>query len=867
MIELKGYQQRALETLSNYFNRCVMLDNADTAFYETTRDVYGQGIPYNNLKELPGIPCVCIRIPTGGGKTIVACHAINVAAQDLLQTTHPLVLWLVPSNAILDQTINALRNPQHPYRQALEGTIGRVNICDVHEALSLKRATLSAETTIIVSTIQAFRVDNTEGRKVYEDSGSLMDHGEDLTARGFVQDGAVIRSLANVINIWRPIIIVDEAHNARTPLSFSVLARFNPSCILEFSATPETLADGRSNIVHSVSSAELKADAMIKMPIALETRTDWKELLSDAISMRNHLETQSQIERQINGEYIRPIMLIQAQPTFKDKESITVDVVEKCLLEDHKIPREQIAIATGKINELDKEKNILSPESKIKYVITVQALKEGWDCPFAYILCSVAELRSSTAVEQILGRIMRLPKATWKSKAGLNMAYAYSASQSFYESANALTDCLIKNGFNKQEAKDLIVALPKDEDTTTPNLFNVQAVVTVKSEEVPDIADVSPDLKTKLTLTEEGAISFKGVMDESDRTELKKCFKTPEGKAVVEAIYRKSRGMKIEKEGTPSERGVEFSIPVLSIKQGDLFETFEDTHFLDRPWNLSECSALLSETEFPKETAQGQHGIIDISDRGQVGARLISNLQEELKFLDTGYVWDVHSFAKWIDDNIKHEDFSLQEAQLFLRNLVNRLIEERGFTLEQLVHDKYRLRKAVIQKIESHRKDANKKAYQSLLFPECATPLEVSPENCFTYDELQYPYNVLYKGSYKFNKHYYPQIGGLNGEELECAQFIDSQDEVEFWVRNIEKRPLHSFWLQTSSDKFYPDFVCKLKNGKYLVVEYKGADRWSDDDSKEKRALGGLWESRSNGTCLFVMPKGKSWADIKAKLV
>ncbi len=140
-------------------------------------------------------------------------------------------------------------------------------------------------------------------------------------------------------------------------------------------------------MLHSVSAAELKADAMIKMPIVLETRSDWKELLSDAIAMRNHLEAQSQIERQISGEYIRPIMLIQAQPTYKDKDSLTVEVVENCLLEDHKIPREQIAIATGKVNELDKEKDVLLPESKIRYIITVQALKERLGLSFR--ICSL----------------------------------------------------------------------------------------------------------------------------------------------------------------------------------------------------------------------------------------------------------------------------------------------------------------------------------------------------------------------------------------------------------------------------------------------------------------------------------------------
>ena len=144
----------------------------------------------------------------------------------------------------------------------------------------------------------------------------------------------------------------------------------------------------------------------------------------------------------------------------------------------------------------------------------------------------------------------------------------------------------------------------------------------------------------------------------------------------------------------------------------------------------------------------------------------------------------------------------------------------------------------------------------------------VNPDICFSFDPQSYPYNTLYRGGYKFNKHYYPQVGDLKseGEEFECAQFIDSLDKVKFWVRNLERRPSHSFWLQTSTDRFYPDFVCLLNDGRYLVIEYKGADRWSDDDSKEKRELGELWEKRSNGKCLFVMPKGKDFALIRSSI-
>ena len=123
---------------------------------------------------------------------------------------------------------------------------------------------------------------------------------------------------------------------------------------------------------------------------------EWKRLLAAAIAQRNALEVDAEKEREETGEYIRPVMLIQAQPRHvRIEETLTVEVVEKCLLEEHKIPEEQIARATGEDKGLD-DVDINDPECQIRYVITVQALREGWDCPFAYVLCSVAEMRSPT---------------------------------------------------------------------------------------------------------------------------------------------------------------------------------------------------------------------------------------------------------------------------------------------------------------------------------------------------------------------------------------------------------------------------------------------------------------------------------------
>lgn len=291
MFELKDYQQRAKDAFRFYFKECLRIGNADTAFYEVTKTTMGQGVSYRPVKELPGLPYVCLRVPTGGGKTLIACHAVNVTVRDFLQSDQAMVLWLVPSNAIREQTIDALKDRKHAYRLELESSGQCLHVLDIQEALTVQPGTLSTGTTVVVSTIHAFRVEDTEGRKVYEDSGHLMGHFSNLTGvppevvsnLDRFENGAYVRSLANVLRMRRPIVIVDEAHNARTELSFEMLARFNPACILEFTATPDR-EHNPSNVLHTVSAYELKAAAMIKLPIHLESRPNWKELLADALA-------------------------------------------------------------------------------------------------------------------------------------------------------------------------------------------------------------------------------------------------------------------------------------------------------------------------------------------------------------------------------------------------------------------------------------------------------------------------------------------------------------------------------------------------------------------------------------------------------
>ena len=858
MLELKAYQERSLSTLRDYL-RLTAQSTAKKVFIDLTEH------PYRSVPQLPGLPYVCLRVPTGGGKTLMACHTVGLALHEFLRVDRCVVLWLVPTNTIREQTLKALRDPRHPYRQALQQDIGggSVTVMDLSEALYVQRGTLDGETCIIVSTLAALRVNDTEGRKIYVTAGALEHHFSGLTAEQEErlerdENGVLAYSLANILRLRRPVVIMDEAHNARTKLSFETLARFSPSCIIEFTATPETTHKPEaglfaSNVLHHVSAAELKAEQMIKMPVRLETRDNYQEVLSDALARRKALEDQAKAEEKATGEYIRPILLVQAQPRSQDRETLTVEVIKKALMEDFKVPEKEIAIATGDQREIE-DVDLFSPTCPIRVILTVQQLKEGWDCSFAYVLCSVAELSSSTAVEQIIGRVLRLPRAQEKRAEDLNRAYAYVASQKFAKAAETLTYALVQNGFERFETSTMIEGEDQQPSLWGSDTLFFAPAVTVNA--APDLSPLPEPIREKVVYDADlKQVKFQGVMDRAECETLKACFAGEADRQAIERLYQKTQTGEEDRGKFPSQRGEAFPVPQLAIRVGDQLEIFEESHFLDGFWKLSECPAELTEEEFPARRPDGHVFDIDVTEQGRIEARYVDELHRQMNLLMDDRGWTIPELAVWLDRNVPHPDLTQTESSLFLHHLVTGLVEKRGISVEQLAQDKFRLRDAVERKFGTFRNTARTKAYQQLLSPDFQPPLEVSPKLCFSYDPRQYPANWYYEGSYKFRKHYYPQVGELKseGEEFECAQRIDSLNEVRYWVRNLERQPRHSFWLQTSSDKFYPDFVVRLNDLRWLVVEYKGGHLYDAPDSQEKRALGELWAARSNGLCIFRM--------------
>jgi type III restriction enzyme len=358
------------------------------------------------------------------------------------------VLWFTPSEAIKTQTLKKFKDRKDSHRQVLDEAFdNNVKVFSNEEALSIRKEDVNDNLCIVIASLEAFRKEKSLQKKykVYQENGVLLDHFEHIEESDYLErdsEGSVINSLANVVRLSNPLIVVDEGHKTATKLSIDFLKDLNPSFIVEYTATPRN----ESNILVEVHASELKDEQMVKIPIVLESAAQWQNSMTRGIEKRIELEKNA---KKLKGEYIRPIALLQAQPKSKDSHSVTVDQIKDFLLERN-IPADEIAIKTSEKNEL-LGVDLFSKSCKIRYIITVNALAEGWDCSFAYILISVANLGSKIAVEQIIGRIIRLPYAKRKANEDFNRSYVFASARNFNEAAGQIISGLESNGYSRSD--------------------------------------------------------------------------------------------------------------------------------------------------------------------------------------------------------------------------------------------------------------------------------------------------------------------------------------------------------------------------------------------------------------------------------
>jgi len=441
-MKLKRYQENALDTLDQFLALTKKMKPRH-AFTELTDALY-------NHEWFGDVPFVCIRIPTGGGKTLVGCKAVErimaTALQHKMDTG--IVMWFVPSDSIKTQTLKKFRDQKDWHYETLNESFDtKFKIFSNEEALTITPEDVRNNLCIIVASLDAFRKDASIQKKykVYKENGSLMDHFQNLKDDSLLEkDSAdtVINSLANAIRKQAPLIVIDEGHHTQTTLSVDMLKGLKPSFVIEFTATPR---DG-SNILVDTSAAELKLEEMVKIPIVLESRSQWEQVVADGLMKRDELEKRAD---KLKGEYIRPIALLQAQPKSKVRSTVTIEQLKQMLL-DRRIPEEQIKIKTSEVDELEGI-DLFDKKCEVRYILTVNALAEGWDCSYAYVLISVANLGAKVAVEQIIGRVIRMPRAKRKSDDALNRSYVFASAANFSEAATKVIGGLEANGYSRAD--------------------------------------------------------------------------------------------------------------------------------------------------------------------------------------------------------------------------------------------------------------------------------------------------------------------------------------------------------------------------------------------------------------------------------
>jgi type III restriction enzyme len=217
--------------------------------------------------------------------------------------------------------------------------------------------------------------------------------------------------------------------------------------------------------------------------------------------------------------------------------------------------------------------------------------------------------------------------------------------------------------------------------------------------------------------------------------------------------------------------------------------------------------------------------------------------------------------CRWLDKKLRQIDVKQEVLLEFLRLTVRDLLARDDMDMAKLIRSKFILEKVLRDKIEDARKKAYEKGYQECFYGTNSIASIDEERFKFKFNPNEYPSNINYEGPISFEKHYYPRIGMMNGEEVNCAQAIDRNPLIKFWARNLERQPKYAFWLPTSTDKFYPDFIVQLKDGRLLVIEYKGA-HLRNDDSKEKELIGKVWAEKSGNLFLMAWKKDDNGLDV-----
>jgi type III restriction enzyme len=860
-MELKPYQQEVINDLSLFLETIQETKNVADAFTDfwtmhpktPLQPFPGKAIePYKN--NIPQVPHVCVKVPTAGGKTFIACNAIKTIFDAFHYDRKKAVVWLVPSITILEQTIKNLKNTNHPYREKINSHFGnKVEVYDKQALLqgsSFNATSVQEQLSIFVLSFDSLRAKNKEDRKVYQENGNLQSFGAML---GNDEDISLMR----VIQALNPVLIVDESHNAESDLSVEMLTNLNPCFILDLTATPRK----NSNIISFVDAMALKKENMVKLPVIVYNHQDKTEVINSALQLQRKLEAQAKEEEKNGGRYIRPIVLFQAQPK-NASDNTTFEKLKEKLIE-LKIPAEQIKIKTANINEI-KDVDLTAKDCPVRYIITVNALKEGWDCPFAYILASLADKSSAVDVEQILGRVLRQPYVTKHNSALLNLCYVLTASSKFLDTLDNIVKGLNKAGFSSKDFKvaETVIAEPFDsaqgdntvlnELTQTPQLVFDDKEVAEDDIDVARISDIYEEMKEEVIVSnieqtalkqeqeyEETILQLESTQSISLPSELQSLVKTYKMKDVF------------------VEQASQIQLPQFFIKKpsGEIFSDGE--HLLNEEdllegFLLSKCDSNIA---FDSVTSELYKVDLDESksDYTPSFVKLDGGVRDKLM----EYILDPsrkESRAKNLTAQIMDvigNMYPITEHEI--KKYVHKLVED--FTDEQY-HDFLNHHYSYTSKIKEKIKQLSA-VYAEQQFRNFLDTDKIFIKANYSFQKEIAPGHT----SKDITKSLYEKEAEMNGFEEKVINEIANLPNIAFWTRNISKKQFKINAFQNH----YPDFIIYTKSNKIIVLETKGDDR-DNSDSEAKIRLGKAWERKAGNNFKYFMVFDKQSATDAHKL-
>ena len=795
IMELKEYQKKTLDILSKYLESLYEYKLKNITLIKTDPELSidfprkawerSIGVTYNSRKNSLGepLPDFYMKIPTGGGKTLLACHAIDQVNRIYLKRQTGLVLWIVPTTQIYRQTLKSLKNREHPYRQVLDiSSAGRTQIVEKTERFT--KQDVEENLVVLVMMLPSANRRNKEVLKVFKDSGGYMDFfpSEDdwINNKNLLKSfpnldcfeeedvfGAKIvkTSLGNVLRLLQPMIIIDEGHKAYTAGAKSTIENFNPSLILELSATPPK----GSNILVNISGQELSREEMIKldMHIVNKTTTDWKKAMLASIQKRNYLEDKAKEYYSSTGENIRPISLIQVERTGKDQRRskyIHAEDVKEYLIRQCNISSDEIAIKSSEKDDIEGI-DLMDKDCPIRYIITKQALQEGWDCAFAYVLTILTNPGSQVSITQLVGRILRQPYARKTGILELDESYVYCFRQN---ARNLLSN--VKKGFEGEGLGDIYKRTSFKED----------------NEEIDETKERKSRYRTHFQKFEGKIYLPKFVIQEGDRW-----------------------------------RDVNFEIDILSKIDWDKIE-------IDPMKHLTLSSLEPKEQEIAVGLSTDRKKVIRVSDNVSING----GLDVDALFI-TRHIVDVVPnpwVAYEITNKLLNTIYEKYKDKKIVANNIIFIIEE---LKKLLIKERDQLAEAIFKDMIN-----NKSICFFLLSDRGAYEL---PSSIIFRKNV----NILVRNdNTQIQKSLFDFVpeDDLNQLEQSVAIYLDEQEKLLWWYRNISRQ---NYFLQGwKKNKIYPDFVFTKQDeqltddySKIFVVETKGIHLKNEDTDYKKNVF------------------------------